>query len=155
MKICLILAGRQDSSGNNNSLKNSWPCDTDLCTQFQGKRELDSRKCGQSWKHKWDHQFCSYSWPKRNLPGDLWTQEPRISLGQDPSDFYQHPNLTLCHSSLYTDPAQRKPLSRSTDSQTYRRVKPLTARPANTRNKQLARSKGKNLSNRNQGQLAS
>jgi hypothetical protein len=46
---------------------------------------------------------------------------------------------------------------RNTDTQAYRRDKPQseTARPANTRDNQMARGKGKNMSNRNQGYLAS
>ena len=47
---------------------------------------------------------------------------------------------------------------RSTDTQACRRDKPQsakTARLANTRNNQMERSKGKNMSNRRQGYLAS
>ena len=46
---------------------------------------------------------------------------------------------------------------RSTDTQACRRNKPQseTARPTNTRDNDMARSKGRNISNRNQGYLAS
>ena len=46
---------------------------------------------------------------------------------------------------------------RSTDIQACRRDKPQseTARPANTRDNQMARGKGKNISKRNQGYLVS
>jgi hypothetical protein len=46
---------------------------------------------------------------------------------------------------------------RSADTQAYRRDKPQSesARPANTRDSQKARNKGKNICNRNQGYLAS
>ena len=46
---------------------------------------------------------------------------------------------------------------RSTDTQACRRNKPQseTARPANSRDNQMVRGKGKNISHRNQGYLAS
>jgi len=51
----------------------------------------------------------------------------------------------------------RKQVYRSADTQTKRRVKPLseTARSANTRNNLMARGKCRNLSNRKQDYLAS
>jgi hypothetical protein len=46
---------------------------------------------------------------------------------------------------------------RSPDTQTYRKEKPQseTAKPANTRDNQMARGKGKNISNRNQDCIVS
>jgi len=57
---------------------------------------------------------------------------------------------------LFPDPAERKEVYRSTDTQAYRRVKPLseTERQANTRGNPMARGKLKNLSNRNQDQFS-
>ena len=48
-------------------------------------------------------------------------------------------------------------LERNSDTQACRRDKPQseTARSANTRDNQMVRGKGKNISNRNQGYLAS
>jgi hypothetical protein len=64
--------------------------------------------------------------------------------------------LTLCHGSPYPNYSWRELSPRSTDIQAYRRDKPQseTARPANTRDKQILRGKGKKISNRNQGYLA-
>jgi hypothetical protein len=62
--------------------------------------------------------------------------------------------LTLCHSQ---NPPKENWSPRSSDTQACRRDKPQseTARPANTRDNQMARGKGKNTSNRNQGFLVS
>jgi hypothetical protein len=161
----------------------------------------------------------------RELPRALRTQDPRSSLGQDPSSFRLCLELTLCHCfpcpkplgkswsprsantpvstgktttsvhisgtkrtlaepsghrnqgrardriilvfmctpgltsaiALHTQIPPRKNWShRSTDSQASRRDKPQseTARPANTRDNQMMTGKGKNISNRNQGYLA-
>lgn len=53
--------------------------------------------------------------------------------------FCLHQKLTLWHSSLYQYPPGRKPISRSTDTQVYRRLKSLseTTRPDNTRDNQM------------------
>jgi len=58
---------------------------------------------------------------------------------------------------VYPDTARRKLVSRNADTQAYRRVKPLseTARSANTKDKQMARGKVKNISDRNQGHVES
>ena len=60
------------------------------------------------------------------------------------------PELTLGYSSPYP---WENWSPRSTDTEACRRDKPQseTARPANTRDNQMARGKGKNRSNRNQG----
>jgi hypothetical protein len=62
--------------------------------------------------------------------------------------------VTALHTQI---PPGEKWSPRSTDTRACRRDKPQseTARPANTRDNQVARGKGKNLSNRNQGYLAS
>ena len=113
--------------------------------------------------HRWDHHFWPNSWPKRNLPGTPWAQEPWSSWGQDPSDFHLGP--------------RDKPLPQvSTPKSTLRELVPQecwhtldhhrligsqrdkpqseVARPANTRDNQMVRGKHNNLSNRNQGYLA-
>nr|XP_038955157.1 uncharacterized protein LOC120098890 [Rattus norvegicus] len=55
------------------------------------------------------------------------------------------------------DPTGRKPVSKSADSQTYRRIKPLseTTRQTNTRDKLMVRGKNRFLNKRNQDYLAS
>jgi hypothetical protein len=60
--------------------------------------------------------------------------------------------LTLYHSSPYPNSPQRELVP-----QASRKDKPQleTARPANTRDNQMARGKGKNISNKNQDYLAS
>jgi hypothetical protein len=65
--------------------------------------------------------------------------------------------LTLYHSSLYLISSQRVSSSWSTETEGCRRDKPQSeiARIANTRNNQMAKGKGKNTSNRNQGYLES
>jgi len=50
----------------------------------------------------------------RDLPGALRTQDPRSSLGQDPSGFLLTPELIWFLSSLKTDPVEREQ-----DSQKY------------------------------------
>jgi len=59
--------------------------------------------------------------------------------------------------SLFPDPAERKQVYRSADTQAYRRAKPHSesARQVNTRDNLMARGKQRNLSNRNQDYLAS
>lgn len=37
------------------------------------RRELASQECCHIWQHRWDHDFCLNTWPKRNLPGTLRT----------------------------------------------------------------------------------
>lgn len=59
-----------------------YPCPT--------RRELVSQECQQASEHRWDQHFCSNSWPKRNQPRAIRTQEPRNSQGQDPSGFCLH-----------------------------------------------------------------
>jgi hypothetical protein len=63
------------------------------------------------------------------------------------------PELTLWHSSPYPNPTQRAWSPRTTDTHGYRRENPQseTARPANARDNQMAKDKGKIISNRNQG----
>jgi chromosome segregation ATPase len=92
---------------------------------------------------------------QRDLTGTLRTQGPRSSMGQDSYGFCLHLELTLYHSS--PNPPRENWLPASTDTQACRRDKQQseTARPANTRDNQLVRGKSKNVSNRNQGYLAS
>lgn len=80
-----------------------------------------------------DHHFCSHYWSKRNLPNILWIQGSRSSEDQDSSAFSLHPELTWSHSSLYPNPAERKQVYRSADTQIYRKDKSLSeaARQAN------------------------
>jgi len=61
------------------------------------------------------------------------------------------------HIILYMEIPLPSQVYRSSDIQAYRRAKPLseTARQANTRDNLMERSKHRNLSNRNQGYLAS
>jgi len=63
-------------------------------------------------------------------------------LEQDTSGFCLHPELNWSINSLYPDPAERKQVYRSVDTQAYRRVKPLseTPRQANTRDSLMARA---------------
>jgi hypothetical protein len=73
------------------------------------------------------------------------------------------PVISLCHSSLYPNPSQRKlffqksSTTKVTSSLAHRRDKAQSeaARPASTRDNQMARGKHKNLKNRNQGYMAS
>jgi len=60
-------------------------------------------------------------------------------------------------SSLIVELAERKQFYRVSDTEAYRRFKPLseTVRQANTRENMMARSKLRNLSKRNQDYLAS
>lgn len=108
-----------------------------------------------------------FHWERDGLPGGLTqlrtqvrpppplrrtrTQEPRSSLGQDRSSFHLRLKLTRCNSTLYRNPGG------SADTQAYRSVKQLseTARLSKTRDNQMDRGKGKNLSKTNQGPLAS
>jgi hypothetical protein len=55
------------------------------------RRELVSQECLHTCEHRWDHQFSSNSWPKRNPPRAIRTQELRISWGQNPSGFCLYP----------------------------------------------------------------
>jgi hypothetical protein len=68
------------------------------------------------------------------------------------------PQSWPCATALHTQIPPRESWSlRSTDTKAYRRDKPQsdTVRPANTTDNQMVRGKYKNISNRNQGYLAS
>jgi hypothetical protein len=82
------------------------------------------------------------TYAQRDPPGTLRTQESVSSLGQA-----RDTQILLGESWS----------PRSTETQACRRDRSQseTARPANTRDNQMARGKGRNISNRNQGYLAS
>ena len=74
-------------------------------------RELDSQECIHTCEHRYDHHFSSKSWPKRDPPRAIRTQEPRISWGQDPSGFCTS-DLTLYHISPYLNSSEREVVSK-------------------------------------------
>jgi len=105
-----------------------------------------------------DHHFFSHSWPKRRPSRPLRTQELRGILGQDLSSSCLLPELNLCHTALWAQISLGESQSSSSvDTQAYRKVNlPWErARPANTRDKQMVQGKGKNLSKKHQGHVAS
>ena len=50
-----------------------------------------SPECQHPNEHRYDHHFCSNSWPKRDPLRAIRIQEPRISRGQYPSGYCLHP----------------------------------------------------------------
>jgi len=94
---------------------------------------------------------------QRDLPGTFRTQEPRSSLGQILQVSVWAQNWS-CATDLHIQiPPRENWSSRSTDTQACRRDKSQSenARSANARDNYIARGKGKNISNRNKGYLAS
>lgn len=71
----------------------NWPNSTALCTLITWGRKLGFQNCRHSKEIGRDHHYCSHSWPKRNLPRVLWTQEPRSSQGEDNSSVCLLPEL--------------------------------------------------------------
>jgi hypothetical protein len=89
------------------------------------------------------------------------TQSPQLKVtkGQPGTGFFQIlsvPQSRPCDTALHTQiPPRDDWFSRSADIQAYQREKPQseTARPTNNRDNWVAKSKGKHISNRNQGYL--
>ena len=101
--------------------------------------------------------FCSNSWPKKVPPRGIRTQEPTNTQVQDMSSSVYTLDLT-CATALQTQiPPEESWSPRSADTQVYRRDKlqSESARPSNSTYNQMVRGKGKNISNRNKGYLAS
>jgi hypothetical protein len=89
--------------------------------------------------------------PLRDFHRTLKTQELGSSQGKDPSRFHLHPGADpVTQLSIPKFLLERTDV-RSTDIQACRRDKPQSeiTRPANTRDNQMARGKGKNITNRN------
>jgi hypothetical protein len=55
------------------------------------RKELAYQELRQACEHRWDHHFSSNSWPQRDPPRAIRTQEPRINWGHDFSGFCLHP----------------------------------------------------------------
>ena len=94
---------------------------------------------------------------QRDPPRAFMTQDQRSSLGQDPG-FHLHPGADpVSQLSIPKFFQERTGSSRSANTQACRMDKPQseTTRPANTRDNQMARGEGKNISSRNQDYLVS
>lgn len=84
----------QEPSGS--AYTQSWTSPTALCMQFPREKELYSQGCEHTWELRGDNYFCSYFWPKKNLPSvlwALWAQEPYSSQWQDSFCFCLQPGL--------------------------------------------------------------
>ena len=116
-------------------------------------RQVVSQECRHTCGHREDHHF-SNSWPKKDFPRAIRTQRPKKSWGQDPSGFHLHSG---------PDPKPQQSIPKFLPERTGLPVI-LTHRLAGgishsqRQKNQLtteARGKGEDISNRNQGYLAS
>ena len=82
-------------------------------------------------------------------------RKPGISLAVNPSSFHLHPELTMYINSPYPNSSQKELVSQDNIGLQERQAKSDTARIVNTIDNQMMRVKGKNISNRNKGYLAS
>jgi hypothetical protein len=112
-------------------------------------RELASQECG----HACEHSETITSERPSQSPQDIGTEEqPGTGSFWFLSATQNWPPATALHIQI---PPRENRSHRSTDTQACRTDKSETLRPANTRDNQMARGKDKNISNRNQGYLAS
>ena len=128
-----VSTGKTTTSAQIPSPRGTWP-------EPSGHRTKDQLGTGSFW----------FLWPTQSQRD---TGAKAGSL-QFPSVPWSWPCATTFHTQI---PPGENWSPRSTKTQTCRSNKPQweTARPANTRDNRMARGKGKNISNRNQGYLAS
>ena len=104
------------------------------------------RVCLHIWEHRWDHHFCSNSWPKRYPPRTIGTKEPKNGWGQDHSCFYLCPAADpVTQLSIPKFLTERTGFPGVLDTQACRKDKPQSeiARPANTRANQRQEARAK------------
>ena len=95
--------------------------------------------------------------PKGDPPRAIKIQEPRNSWGQNPSSFCLHLRVDSVPQLSIPKFLQERTGLPGVLTDRFAGDKPQSeiARPANTSDNQMPRGKGKNISNRNQGYLAS
>jgi hypothetical protein len=74
-------------------------------------KELVSQECWHTCEHRWDHHFCSNSWPRETLPEPSGLRNQKTTGDSILLVSFCTQELTLCHSSPYPKSSQKELVS--------------------------------------------